>query len=82
MPSSVPGVLGGVRIALSLSLVVAVVTEMFTGTVYGLGKTIYDAAIVYDTPMMYAGIVVAGLLGYAVNAAVIGIETRIAKWAF
>lgn len=81
IPSAVPTIIAGLRLAISLGLVVVLVTEMFTGTIHGLGKRIYDAGLVYEVPVMYAAITVAGLLGFALNKAVVFVERRIAHWS-
>jgi NitT/TauT family transport system permease protein len=71
----------GLRVAISLSLVVIVVAEMFIGARDGIGKQIIDAQVIYDLPLMYGSIVVSGLLGYALNALIIFIERRFIHWS-
>ena len=72
-----PHVASGLRIALSFSLAVVVVTEMFIGTSVGLGRRIMDAQLVYQTPEMYAAIILAGVLGYLANQAFLVAEKRL-----
>jgi ABC-type nitrate/sulfonate/bicarbonate transport system permease component len=62
-PEALPQILTGYRVAISLSLVIVVVTEMFIGTQHGLGHRIIDAQLVYNTSDMYAGILVTGIIG-------------------
>jgi ABC-type nitrate/sulfonate/bicarbonate transport system permease component len=81
VPSATPTVIAGIRLSLSLGLVVVVVTEMFTGTNQGLGKRIFDSGLVYETPMMYAAIIVTGTVGYALNAGVVALERRLTHWS-
>ena len=81
IPSAVPTIVAGLRLAISLGLVVVLVTEMFTGTTAGLGKRIYDTGLVYEIPTMYAVITVAGLLGFILNKAIVILERRIAHWS-
>ena len=71
----------GLRTALSLSLIVIVVTEMFIGTNIGLGRRIIDAQYVYNIKEMYAAIFITGLLGYLLNALVLLLERRLIHWA-
>ncbi|MBI4117849.1 MAG: ABC transporter permease [Parcubacteria group bacterium] len=77
---SLPGTFTGLRLALSYSLVIAVVTEMFIGANDGIGYRIMNAQYVYDTPEMYVGIITAGVLGYVLNALVIKLEKRLVHW--
>lgn len=80
VPESAPGIFAGLRISLSLSFVLIVVTEMFIGTTVGLGYRIVDAQSVYRTADMYAGIVLAGIIGYVANWSLIRIERRALHW--
>jgi len=80
VPESAPGIFAGLRIALSLSFVLIVVTEMFIGTTVGLGYQIMNAQMVYRTPDMYAGIVIAGIVGYLANRSLLNIEKRVLHW--
>ncbi len=67
LPEAAPHIAAGLRIALSLTLIVVIVTEMFIGTNVGIGHEIIDAQLVYRVPEMYAAIIVAGVLGYLLN---------------
>lgn len=78
---SLPQTFIGLRSAVSLSLVVIIVTEMFIGTSVGLGRKIIDAQITYEIPTMYAVILLAGILGYLLNAIFIVIEKRFLHWS-
>ena len=65
---------------MSLSLVIIIVTEMFIGARSGLGKIIIDAQITYEIPTMYAVILIAGILGYSLNALVLTLEKKLLHW--
>lgn len=80
VPESAPGIFVGLRVSLSLSFVLIVVTEMFIGTTVGLGYRIVDAQMVYHTADMYAGIVLAGAAGYAANWTLLRVERRLLHW--
>jgi len=80
VPESAPGIFAGLRIALSLAFVLIVVTEMFIGTTVGLGFQIMNAQMVYRTPEMYAGIMLAGIIGYLANRSLLVIERRVLHW--
>ncbi|MBI3332213.1 ABC transporter permease [Candidatus Peregrinibacteria bacterium] len=77
---SLPQTFIGLRNAVSLSLVVIVVTEMFIGTNQGIGHRIIDAQIKYDIADMYASILLTGIIGYIFNAVFLIAERRFLKW--
>lgn len=77
---SLPQTFIGLRSAISLALVVVVVTEMFIGTNRGLGRAIIDAQITYEIPTMYAVIFLTGLIGYALNFLFLFLEKKILHW--
>ncbi|MSU54558.1 MAG: ABC transporter permease subunit [Candidatus Staskawiczbacteria bacterium] len=78
---SLPQTFIGLRSAVSISLVVIVVTEMFIGTPSGLGRRIIDAQITYEIPSMYAIILLTGVIGYLLNLFFIVIEKRFLHWS-
>jgi NitT/TauT family transport system permease protein len=80
VPESAPGIFAGLRVALSLSFVLIVVTEMFIGTTVGIGYQIMNAQMVYRIPEMYAGICLAGFTGYLANAGILQVERRCLHW--
>ena len=57
----------GLRSAVSMALVIVIVAEMFIGSDNGLGHRIIDAQQVLNVKSMYAAILAAGALGYALN---------------
>ncbi len=70
----------GLRSAISLSLIVIVVTEMFIGTYAGLGKIIVDFQYTYNIRGMYAVILLTGVVGYLFNIIFIVIEKKVVHW--
>ena len=71
----------GLRSAVSMSLVIVIVAEMFIGSDSGLGHRIIDAQQVLNVKSMYAAILAAGGLGYALNIVFLLIERRIVHWS-
>lgn len=71
----------GLRSAVSMALVIVVVAEMFIGSESGLGHKIINAQQVMNTKMMYAAIMSAGILGYALNLAFLAMERKIVHWS-
>jgi len=78
---SLPQTFIGLRSAISLSLVVIIVTEMFIGTTSGLGRKIIDFQITYEISTMYAVILLTGILGYLLNLLFLAVEKRVLHWS-
>ncbi|ADD42018.1 ABC transporter permease [Stackebrandtia nassauensis] len=79
LPSALPYILTGVRLAASVALVLAVTAELVIGAP-GLGHEISVAKTSAAVPRMYALIAVTGILGVAVNLAARGAERRLLRW--
>lgn len=79
LPSSLPYIATGLRIASAIALIVAVTAELVAGNA-GLGKSIALAQSVGQTEEMYALIVAAGILGIAVHVVFGGLEKRFLHW--
>ncbi|MFL9666453.1 ABC transporter permease [Variovorax sp. AB1(2024)] len=71
----------GLRSAVSMALVIVIVAEMFIGSDTGLGHRIIDAQQVLNVKSMYAAILAAGALGYALNILFLIAERRIVHWS-
>jgi sulfonate transport system permease protein len=71
----------GLRSAVSMALVIVIVAEMFIGSDSGLGHRIIDAQQVLNVKSMYAAILAAGALGYALNVLFLVAERRIVHWS-
>ena len=71
----------GLRSAVSMALVIVIVAEMFIGSDNGLGHRIIDAQQVLNVKSMYAAILAAGALGYALNILFLFAERRIVHWS-
>ncbi len=68
LPSAMPSIVVGLRLALSLSLVLAVVAEML-GNPSGLGNAVVRAQQALQPEQMFAYVVTIGILGVTLNAA-------------
>jgi sulfonate transport system permease protein len=71
----------GLRSAVSMALVIVIVAEMFIGSDNGLGHRIINAQQVLNVKSMYAAILAAGVLGYALNVLFLYAERRIVHWS-
>jgi ABC-type nitrate/sulfonate/bicarbonate transport system permease component len=61
--------------------VIVIVAEMFIGADSGLGNRIINSQQVMNVNDMYAAILAAGALGYALNVLFFVVERRIVHWS-
>lgn len=80
VPSIAPALTSTLRVTVSLSLIIIVVSEMFIGSEYGLGARILDLHLVYNIPLMYGYILILGLLGYALNTILAKLDAYFVHW--
>jgi NitT/TauT family transport system permease protein len=78
---SLPQTFVGLRSGVSMALVIVIVAEMFIGSENGLGHRIIDAQQVLNVRDMYASILAAGALGYALNIMFLVLEKRVVHWS-
>ena len=78
---AMPHVFVGLRLALTQSLIVVVVSEMFIGTDYGLGQRVYDSYLTNSVSTLYALLIVLGVIGYLFNRALLLAEARFVFWS-
>lgn len=81
LPDAAPHIFAGLRIAISLALIVVVVTEMFIGTNQGLGRRIIDSQLIYNIPEMFSAIIITGIIGYLINSGLIFFERKKVHWS-
>jgi ABC-type nitrate/sulfonate/bicarbonate transport system permease component len=79
LPSAAPFIATGLRVAGVTALLLSIVTELVGGAA-GLGLEITRAQSAAHFDQLYALIVVTGLLGIAVNAALRALERRTLRW--
>jgi ABC-type nitrate/sulfonate/bicarbonate transport system permease component len=79
VPATLPRFFAGLRISVSLALVLMVIAEL-TGSTSGIGYQMSLASTEFDLTGLWAGIVLLGILGYVLNAAVLGVEHRLLAW--
>ncbi|GAA3217159.1 ABC transporter permease [Nonomuraea helvata] len=80
LPSALPKMFAGLRLALSLSLIVMVFSELLPGTDNGIGFQLTSAYQMFDLPLMWGGIVLLGVLGYVLNELFLAVERRVLAW--
>ena len=76
LPAAMPSIVVGLRLALSLSLVLAVVAEMI-GNPNGLGDALVSAQQALQPEEMFAYVFAIGLLGVGLNAALGSVSARL-----
>lgn len=79
VPSAAPAIATGLRIALSMALVVTISVELVAGT-GGLGGYVVAAEQGGSVPQMYAGIIVGGAVGWLLNVAFAAAGRRLLRW--
>lgn len=79
-PSALPKIFAGLRLSLSLSLILMVFSELLPGTANGIGFQLVDAQSRSDLPTLWAAIALLGLLGYALNGLLLLAERRVLGW--
>jgi NitT/TauT family transport system permease protein len=78
IPSGLPSIMAGLRVAVVFALVGAVVGE-FIGGSKGLGALIIASQGMMDTPLMFAVLVVITVLGLALYQITVAVEKRLLK---
>jgi ABC-type nitrate/sulfonate/bicarbonate transport system permease component len=79
LPSSVPYIATGLRLASAVSLILCVTAELVIGSA-GLGRSINLARSGGNVELMYALIIVTGLLGWLLNGIFTHAERRVLHW--
>ncbi|HET9715802.1 MAG TPA: ABC transporter permease [Pseudolabrys sp.] len=79
LPAALPQIMTGLQVALPLSLIVAVVTEMLMGG-YGLGGAMMTASRFANSTGVFAGIVEIAIVGYCLVKAMALFRRRLLIW--
>ena len=79
LPAASPEIFAGLRVSLSLALILMVVSEMVAAT-GGLGFSIVQAQRTFAIRDMWAGVVVLGLAGYLLNGVFLAVENALLRW--
>jgi ABC-type nitrate/sulfonate/bicarbonate transport system permease component len=79
LPSAVPYIATGIRIASAVSLILTVTAELVIGAA-GLGRSINLARSGGNEELMYALILATGVLGLLLNAVFQRVERRVLHW--
>lgn len=79
LPSAVPTIFTGIRMAGTASILVLIAAEM-VGAKAGLGYLIVNAQSSFQIHDMYAGILTVSLFGLLVNTLLVRLEQRFSRW--
>jgi NitT/TauT family transport system permease protein len=79
LPSSVPTIFTGVRMAAASSILVLIAAEM-VGAKDGLGYLVNASQQNFAIDQMYAGIIAISVIGVSVNALLTRLERRLVRW--
>jgi ABC-type nitrate/sulfonate/bicarbonate transport system permease component len=74
LPSALPRIFAGLRLSLSLSLILMVFSELLPGTANGIGFQLVDAQTRSDLLTVWAVIVLLGTLGHLLNSGLLAVE--------
>ncbi|WP_328467569.1 ABC transporter permease [Actinoplanes sp. NBC_00393] len=77
LPATLPKLFAGLRLALSLSLILMVFSELQPGVANGIGFRLQEATTRFDYETVWAAIVLLGILGYLLNAGLQLVERRV-----
>lgn len=79
LPAASPQIFVGTRLALSIALILMVISEMF-GSTNGLGYFVLLSQQTFAIPQMWSGIILIGIIGYLVNLLFVLGERRALAW--
>jgi NitT/TauT family transport system permease protein len=79
LPSAFPGIVGGLRIGLGLSWMMAVTSEMLA-VHSGLGYTLWNAYNYLDYPAVFAAMIVTGICGLLTDALLRAATAKATRW--
>lgn len=78
-PAALPKIFAGLRVSLSLALILMVISEL-QGSFDGIGAQMIYAQRNFDGTGLWAGIVLLGILGYVLNALLLAVQKRVIGW--
>ena len=79
LPAAAPKIFAGMRLSLSLALILMVISELI-GAVAGIGDHLVTAQRSFQLPEMWAGILLLSILGLLLNGVFVLVERRVLSW--
>lgn len=80
LPEATPGIIGGVRIAWSMAVIVVSVVEMLFAASDGLGIAVLTNYYSREIPELWVAIISLGSLGYCGNLILAAVEHKFGLW--
>lgn len=81
LPNALIDAFGGMRLSLTISLILAVVGEMLASQ-EGLGTAILQAARTFRAADLFAGVALLGAIGFISNMLLNAFERRVLRWKY
>ena len=78
---TMPQVAIGLRIAISYSIIIAILSEMFMSSQYGIGQKITEAYTTFSINRLFALVFVVGVIGYFLNKLFTTLEEKSLLWS-
>jgi len=79
LPSASPDILSGMRLSLTVALILSVVCEILAG-LDGLGHWVLLSARAFRSADLFAGVILLGVIGYLTALAMSVVEKRLLRW--
>jgi ABC-type nitrate/sulfonate/bicarbonate transport system permease component len=79
LPSASPQIVAGMRVGLSVAIILMVISEMFAAT-NGLGAAIIVFQRSFEIPEMWSGVLMLGLFGFGLSVLFRGFERWLLAW--
>ena len=79
LPGAAPSIFAGLRIALPISLIVVIITEMI-GESRGLGYYISYASASFEYATAFAGVAAVAVIGFTLDRLLVWLRTRLIFW--
>ncbi|WP_405145404.1 ABC transporter permease [Sphaerisporangium sp. NBC_01403] len=79
LPAAGPKIFAGLRLSLSLAVILMVVSEL-VGSTNGIGYQLMFTQQNFDLSGMWGAIVILGVLGFLLNASFLAVERRVLSW--
>jgi NitT/TauT family transport system permease protein len=79
LPGAFPGILSGLRVSISIGIILLVASEMI-GAEHGVGAYILEAGALYDLERLFTGVALLSILGLLVSWIIDLVERRFLGW--
>jgi NitT/TauT family transport system permease protein len=80
LPTVLPDIMGGMRVALGAAWLTIVAAELSGGTSVGLGRMMVNYAELLQIAEIVVGMVLIGALGFLMNEILLAFERRLFRW--